>query len=252
MFGEGPECWVCFTGYGRNAKDYEVLAALMPSTKIIAINYFFEGEGGYPETRLNQNAIRKEEYVQLVRQILDTEGVNSFHLLAFSMGGRLSLCVLEEDLPVSSVIFMAPDGIMISRWHGFSASKVGQALYRALVLKRPRTFFKGVHTLRYIRVISPAMLKFLNYHLGTAEKRERVYQVWLSSHKLIPEHERVATHGYRFFLFLGKYDRIITAEIGHLFKKHIAEDVKIRWLECGHDMMQEDIFRAVLHTVNRE
>src|SRR5690606_13035512 len=160
--------------------------------KVIGISFFFIDDWTYPKEQIVKTQITKQEYLACIRSILKTENISEFDFLVYSMGARFTLCLLEEYNP-SNAFFLAQDGIVRNRSQQFVSSWFGRLLFRQFV-QRSKLFFSFVNALKSVKLISKSTVKFLTYYLDIKEKRNMVYNVWLSSKRLVPDNSKLRSN----------------------------------------------------------
>lgn len=241
--GQGTDVILCLHGFGRSAEDFTIFETLLQNNqRIVAVNLLAHGNSTFPSSRISRNPITKAEWSSLVLALLNSLGVERFHLAGYSMGGRMAM-VLAEEIPekIKSLILLAPDGLKVNWVYRFvSETNLGRFLYRSIIAN-PKWILRIVDFLRLIRVLHPKIQRFVHMQLETKSKRQLVYDAWLIHRQLFPRLPAVAgnieAHDIPFELIFGIYDKVIPARDG---KRLLRQFKKERWptlLNLGHRLL---------------
>lgn len=244
-YGHGAQVILAFHGFGRSYEDFEVfLPALADSYTIYAFNNFHHGNSVYPADRIDKNTLRMEEIGALYQHFLNEHQIEKCILVGYSLGGKVALSI-AQTLPdrVSELILIAADGIYINKWYKFAShSAFGRWVYRG-VMHSPKTFLKFVDFLKWSRLLSQRMHRFIHLNMDTEEKRKQVYNVWMTFRNIDPDIPLIQSYlkedRYRSLLILGKYDRVIPPRIAKEFAGDIP-NIKLTIREAGHVLVDEE------------
>lgn len=214
--GSGPKAVLAFHGFSEDAAGFlELAPAFGAEYAVYAFDFPWHGR-----TRWNEkDPLTLDDLQAIVQQLLLQEGIRKFSLMGFSMGGRLCLCLAEAFAgQLESVFLMAPDGIRTHRVFNVAVYPVwGRWLFR-IVTRRPGLFFYLVKLLYRNRQISRFLYEFTLNHMDTREKRERIFQTWVSLKHFVPNLPRVTqvlnAHEIPVHLFFGEYDKVIRPDVG--------------------------------------
>jgi pimeloyl-ACP methyl ester carboxylesterase len=255
-WGAGPKPVLCFHGYGENAASFNLMKPLAGNEyAFIAMDLPFHGH-----TKWNNGLLfTVHDLVEIIRMILGIENINidgknmKFSLAGFSLGGRISLCLLEA-LPenVERLVLMAPDGLKVNFWYWITTQTlIGNRLFR-LTMKYPGWFFGFLKIMNRLRLVNASVFKFVNYYIANPDMRTILYDRWTCLRKLKPRlsaiKKKLTQHKIPVRLLYGKYDRIILPVVGERFKKGL-DDCTLTILDCGHQIIREknlDDIRASL------
>jgi hypothetical protein len=143
---------------------------------------------------------------------------------------------------IDEVILVAPDGIINKTWYNIAVyPKWGQELFRRFV-ENPRFVFTTARLLRTLHILHERLFKFLEVQMDTPEKRRKIYDVWLAvrSFETNLRYTKALINEYhiRSFIFIGKYDRVITKKIGMKFS-HGLSNCKYIIVDKGHNLITE-------------
>lgn len=247
---------LAFHGFGRKAEDFLLFrSALEEKFTIYSLNFFHHGNSVYPAERVDHNTLQPEELKAIVAAFLEKNKIMHFSLMGYSMGGKISLSILEQ-MPerIEHLFLLAPDGIKINFWYKFtSKNKFGNFIYRR-ILYHPKPFFALLKFLHKTKCVSDKMYRFVNFNLETEEKRKLVYTVWMTMRHIEPDPKKCAVLVKEYHidtqLFFGKYDRIIKPKTGKWFAGLIDKPEALHLIECGHMMFMEATTKAISESVD--
>ncbi len=256
-WGAGPRPLLCFHGYGENAASFSLLEPLAGNEfSLIAIDLPFHGHTVWNSGLL----FTANDLVEILWQILRVENLSGegnsikFSLAGFSLGGRISLCLLEAwPENVDRLVLIAPGGLKVNFWYWLTTQTfIGNRLFR-FTMKNPGWFFGFLKLMNRLRLVNASIFKFVNYYIANPDMRTILYRRWTCLRKLKPSlsniKKKIIRHKIPVRLLYGKYDRIILPVVGERFKKGL-DNCTIAVLECGHQIIREknmDDIRASLH-----
>jgi pimeloyl-ACP methyl ester carboxylesterase len=241
---------ICFHGYGESEFSFHFLEKkIAKDCVLIAIDMPYHGKTDWKEGL----EFTISDVITIVHAILKQRGFATpvFTLLAYSMGGRIALSLLQQ-LPaqVRTVILVAPDGLKVNFWYWFSTQTwAGNKLFLATV-NHPQWFLGFLKLANKAGLLNRSIYKFVGYFLNDRDKREELYRRWTCFRKLRPQltviktlirQHKIATH-----LIYGLHDRIILPSRGEKFRNGIEEFCSIDILESGHQLLQEKNAAALL------
>lgn len=255
--GEGKKALLCFHGFGRRAEDFLYFSDLLDQEYCMYSFYFFHhGRSEYPGDRIEKNTLRPEELDLLIRTFLREHNIERFSVMGYSMGGKIALSLLKEfHRQMDELYLLAPDGIKTNFWYRFtSRNRFGTFLYRR-ILHNPEPLFRAIGVLRFLRLISDKLARFVKSNLETREKRELVYKVWLTLREIDPPPRQSAAllkeGNVTTFLIYGRYDQVILSASGKKFASKAGNNTYFAESECGHNMFNENT-RVVLQNLLRK
>ena len=244
-FGEGDDVILCFHGFGRHASDFRVFTSLLTSNqRMIAINLFGHGASTFPPQRIYDQPLTPEEWRLTLTAFLDQLHAEKFHLLGYSMGGRIAMKTVEL-LPdrVKSLLLIAPDGFKINPLYRFaSGTIVGKKMYTRLI-NNPRPLFAIANALNKTGILNDKLHRFVHVHLDSEAQRQMVYDVWLIYKLTFPNLQNLAriirTKKIPFHMIFGRYDSVITPALGKKFSRIMGTEEHLFLIEAGHRLMTE-------------
>ena len=241
--GDGTDVILCLHGFGRSAEDFTLFETILRGgQRILAINLLAHGNSTFPESRINQDPLSKQEWSSLITALIKSLNIESIHLVGYSMGGRLAM-VLAEQIPekIKSLTLLAPDGLKVNWVYRFvSATKIGRILYRSII-DDPNWLLRVVDMLRFIKVLHPKIQRFVHVQLETKKKRQLVYDAWLIHRQLFPQLSVIARnieeHEIPFEIIFGAYDKVIPARDGKRLLRHFKTARRPAILNLGHRLL---------------
>jgi pimeloyl-ACP methyl ester carboxylesterase len=244
VFGSGSETVLCLHGFGREAEDFHVFLPLLKDhQRMVAINLLSHGNSVFPKERISRQPLSKTEWSELIAALLQALNTERFHLIGYSMGGRLAMVLAEQMADkILSLVLLAPDGLKVNLIYRFvSETKFGRVLYRSII-QNVNWLFRLVDLLSRLHLLDRKIQRFVHLQLETQEKRQLVYDAWLIHRKLFPMLPAVArnieSQGIPFSLLFGRYDKIIPARHGHRLLKHFSTPKNAVLLDLGHRLLQ--------------
>ena len=242
-FGQGEKLAFAFHGYGQESGHFHVIAeSLKPDYTIYAFDLFFHGKSKLPKSRW---PIRKDYLCFLIQKLLEEKNIARFSVMAFSMGGKFALTLIEGFAEkIDQVLLIAPDGIKTNFWYNV-ATYPGwlQGMFKRTVL-RPVPFFKFIKLLDRYKVVDKGLLRFANWHMESTPKRLRIYKSWMGFRQLtfdIREIVRLLNENQvRVFIFLGEFDRLIPQRSLEVFIKALQYGQLIVF-KTGHTFLLHDV-----------
>ena len=241
---------IALHGFGRTGADFHVLeSALGERFTIYAFDLHFHGQSpGYPERA--DAPFAPSEIAGYFSGFIDSLGVEQAALMAYSLGGRLGLCLLEEIPQRFSQVFLAaPDGLKTRPWYrGLAASGIGRWAYKRFV-KHPERVHFVMDGLRALRLMNERMHRFLKGQTDSRAKRQLVHDVWLSYRRIEPDLavvvRKAETQGLRIHLYFGAHDRVIPPDLGENLARHAPSSVSTHVLPFGHVLLTTELAEAI-------
>jgi len=248
--GDGKNLLLCFHGYGESEKSFHFLEKyLPPSYFLIAIDMPYHGETVWKEG-MNFTMDDLENIILVLQDKHNFLG-QPFSMLAFSMGGRIALSILQrKQQQVSRLILLAPDGLVINFWYWLSTqTHLGNKLFLATIHK-PGWFLKMVKLSNRLGLLNQSIYKFVDHFLHDKKKRKQLYLRWTCFRKIKPDlaklKESISQYKIPVHLVYGKHDRIIVASRGEKFKTGIEPYCTLESLNCGHQVLHEKNIDVIL------
>lgn len=239
-FGAGDKLLICFHGFGEDAEKFRALhPSLSEQFTVVAIDLPFHGS----TTWRHGEFFMQEDLIELIRYILHREHRQRFSLMGYSLGGKIVLATVPHfPAQIDSIILAAPDGVKINAWYNIAVyPEWGRKLFNRFVT-RPQLVFSMARLLKFTGILSERFFKFLQVQTNTEEKRRKVYDVWLTIKDFEVELRDVKAllnqYGIKSYIFIGKYDKVITEKIGEKFVRGLNQ-CKYVVLDKGHNLITE-------------
>jgi pimeloyl-ACP methyl ester carboxylesterase len=243
--------FLAFHGFGRPVDDYALFEPLLkPNYRLVSVSLFAHGENYFPEERVENNPLTKEEWKEMLRAFLHFLNTDKVHYIGYSMGGRVVMmsCLLLPE-SVGSVLLIAPDGLKINNLYRFaSGTSLGRRLSSALV-ENPSPLFRVADFLLKVKILHPKLHRFVYVHMDTLEKRRQVFDAWLIYKQLFPDLNKLAKliekNRWEWHMIFGKYDSVIKPRLGIRFKEKNARWIHTYEMPLGHRLFTQ----ALVHFV---
>ena len=238
VFGNGSKTLFCLHGYGEAGSSFAFLEnKLGISYTMYAIDFPVHGK-----TRWNEEEPFTANDLVNILELIHPNKNNKFSLLAFSMGGRAALHLLQE-IPgkIERVGLVAPDGLHQNIWYRLTTqTSFGNKAF-AYTMKKPGWFFYMINASGKLKVLNKSIVKFVQSYLDDEEQRALLYKRWRFMRKLKPDLKNIkkicAAKNIQLNFLFGGYDRIILSKRAAIFKN--AENVSIKVINAGHQLMKE-------------
>lgn len=251
--GTGKEVVLCLHGFGREASDFDIFQALLgPHQRLVAINLFAHGNSIFPKNRLSKEPLKASEWCELIRQLMSTLNITHFHLVGYSMGGRLAM-VMMQLMPecIHSLTLIAPDGLKVNLLYRFvSETKLGRVMYRRII-QNPAWLLRAADVLKRMHILNEKLHRFVYVQLETQAKRQLVYDAWLAHRELFPNLRIVATniqqYHTRLLLIFGAYDAIIPPRLASQLTRYFITKPRVHLPAAGHRLLNKETVQLIAH-----
>ncbi|RTQ50783.1 alpha/beta fold hydrolase [Hymenobacter gummosus] len=243
VYGRGPRPVLAFHGYGQSESHWRHVAGLLgEQVTVYAFDLFYHGRSRLAKA---DAPIRKKRLAELLTQFLTEQGIDQFGLLAFSMGAKFAL-TLVEAMPerVAHLWLVAPDGIRTQFWYSLATYPPWMRGVLGRAVLRPQRLLRLIDALGQRRIVDSGLVRFAQWQLDSREKRLRVYRSWTGFRHLTFDTRRLARllnqRPTPITFFLGKHDRVIPHAglrefIGSLQAAHTV------LLDAGHGGLLYDV-----------
>ncbi len=249
--GDGEEIHLLFHGFGQNRKAYkDFLKTRRPKERYYLFDVFYHGESSWESSR---EPLTKIKWSEIIKQFLEEEQIENFHLVGYSMGGKFSL-VTFELFPerVLSLLLMAPDGIKTGFWYNMATFPgVLNKIFKHVIF-HPERFFKTMEFLNRLGLLEKSIMKFVQSQMRTRTMRAQVYFTWIVFKPLQPNLGKIINSLREkqtpITLVTGIYDMMVTAENLSRFSSKIPHLIEVE-LPCGHNSLIEETSRFILDKI---
>lgn len=235
--GTGNRVLLAFHGFGQSSEVFNKLAASLSATyTTYQVDIFFHGDS---EWGFDQKPLEKEFWSRLMRKFLEEHSISTFSMLGYSMGGKFVLATLEAfPENVKEIFLLAPDGIKTSMWYSLATYPVAlRNLFKSMI-KKPNRFNTLANSVFRLGLIDKGVLRFVESHMNTEEKRNRVYYAWVVFRHLKFSMPAIAgiinENNIRLVMILGKFDKVITAKNMDALLQHVKH-YQLEIPDTGHN-----------------
>jgi pimeloyl-ACP methyl ester carboxylesterase len=238
-FGSGTQFLCCFHGYGEDAYSFLFLEnSLGIDYTLIAIDLPYHGKTEWNE----KTAFTPGDLQQVINDIIPLE-LQTISLLGYSMGGRISLALLQE-IPsrIDRAVLVAPDGLHSNFWYWFSTQTgAGNKLFN-YTMKNPHWFFGGMKFLRGLNLLNKSIFKFAHSYLDDAMERSLLYSRWTTMRRFLPRPAAITSalrkHHIPLRMLFGSYDRIIVSQRSAKLDQQ-NDTVQVKTIRAGHQLLKQ-------------
>lgn len=258
VYKGGKQALLAFHGFGKNANDMEMFDhVLSKKYTVYAFNFFHHGSSVYPEDRIHKNTLLPGEWNELMEAFLKEKNIHQFSLFGFSMGGKLCLEMLTHfTRRVKSIYLLAPDGLKNNFWYSLtSRNRMGNAIYRKII-KRPKFFFGVITGLRYTGLLNKRLHRFVKSNLSSQEKRQMVYNVWMTMRHIKPNLRKAGTvltqENIQLHMLFGKHDKVIPLSVAKKLTQYNATHTHVHVVDCGHNLITPESAHVLEKILEKE
>lgn len=248
--GSGDETFIAFHGFGHSKEDFSMIEPfLSQKERIIAIDLFGHGEAKFPNSRMKNEPLTKIEWKNLIEKILIQENVTKFHLIGYSLGGRMALVTFEmfQDR-IKSVFLFSPDGLHKTRSFAFAnESKLGRALFRKGISHYPKVK-PIVQFLHDFRLVPRSKARFVLRQMENPARIEMAKYVWSALSLCWPNLHKIfndKTKNIQVVVLFGQYDPLIKASYGNVLKNFPEHNIRKFVLPMGHRTIAQEGFELL-------
>jgi len=225
----GESCLFVFHGFGHTHLNMQEISFFFQKRgyTVYAFDLYFHGQS---EWLYRGKPIQLTELQHIFSSFIAQEGIASFAVLAYSIGSRFAVSLgylFSQNL--SALYLIAPDAVKISPWYRFlTGNYFGKSIFR--LVKNERAYKIALSVMSSLGFVNASTLRFVQNRMKNKEERNKIYTTWMAFRVLgIPfEHlaQRFNCEEVPFYLFLGKYDRLIPyqkllKQMDYLHKKEV-------------------------------
>lgn len=256
IFGSGPEILLCFHGYGSNGSRFALLEEKLRSAyTIIAIDFPLHGSTQW----LEGLSFSPEDLQNIIDAILATisgqvRSTSCFSVIAYSMGGRVALALLER-IPerIQKMVLVAPDGLYFNFWYHISTqTRAGSSLFR-YSMREPYIIFNMIAVARKLRLLNSNLLRMINFYVQDENERKLLYKRWMTMRNFKPNLSVVKKildkKHIPVEVFFGQHDGIIISHKGMALQK--CSSVKIKVLNTGHQLLKPRYIPEIISLLSK-
>jgi pimeloyl-ACP methyl ester carboxylesterase len=232
---DGDKSLICFHGFGQDGRAFQSIAKNLLGHTIYSFDLPFHGETLIEDP---SSYLTAQQVNAVVQELLRSEGIKRFSILAFSIGARLAFPIVEAyGRNIESIWLLAPDGLWKNVWFSLATGSVhNQRIFRYL-MRKPEVIFEAIKLLKFVHLMDLNTSNFILRQLETPAKREQVFRTWtyLSQMKgSLGNLSLVACENeLQIEIFVGDKDRIIAGSRMERSVKGIR-NVSVLSLNAGH------------------
>jgi len=247
-YGNGDKVLFCLHGYGEDGTSFLFLEKDIGNDyTLYAIDFPFHGKTEWNE----KEPISPKDFLNILNSINTTQ--NNYSVLAYSMGGRVALHLLQY-IPekIERAILIAPDGLHENFWYFLSTqTKPGNKLF-AYTMKRPELFFSVLNAAGKTKIINKSIVKFVHYFLDDENERTLLYKRWTAMRAFKPNLTAIKKtcdkKNIHLYLLFGSFDRIILSKRAAVFKE--SKNIQISVIKAGHQLLKEKYASCIVPLLN--
>ena len=176
VIGEGDRYLVCFHGFDEGK---EVFENWLPSygKKYTMICFDLPAHGD--SSNFHATRLKSFELIEFVESIKAVFNIETFDLLAFSIGSRIGFSLLEVAFSsISQAYFYAPDGVKEHPIYRLSVRTFFGHLLFEYFVHHPELLIKVARKLYAYKFLSVSLLRYLEKRWMKTSLREKLYNTW--------------------------------------------------------------------------
>ncbi|UII23524.1 alpha/beta hydrolase [Fulvivirga ligni] len=242
-YGNGPKVMLAFHGFGQNGQFFSQMAKNWAEDFIFfSFDLFFHGNSTWKEEK---KPIDKIYWGKIITSFLKENKISEFSLMGYSIGAKLALATIEAvPESIKSIYLLAPDGIKNNLWYKLATTNPLISSYFKSMIHKPTRFYNLIKLAQKLKIIDKGVVKFAATQMLTIENRKRVYYTWMIFSKLNFNMNNIARIIDQYHLpvkiYLGTYDKIITAKIMESLTKKSAS-TKVIMVKSGHNNLIQNV-----------
>ena len=240
-YGSGNKPMLAFHGYGMTGKQFHVLKeSVLTKYHVYGFDHFFHGESvleGWTEDHIVMG-MPKTLVKSYLEEWFKVYGKQKVSLLAYSIGAKLALILLEEFPEyIDEIILMAPDGLSVYKGFDFLTNRpVGKIFFRNATKSRwmvPAL----LRNLRRLRIIDDNLYNIAYNEIDTERKRLDVYHTLNLIRRLQPDIDKVVQlldrYPIKCTIIFGKDDKLFPSSAAKSFTDQLTK-AEIHEVPLGH------------------
>lgn len=241
QYGSGDKPMLAFHGYGMTGKQFHVLKnSVLSQYRIYGFDHFFHGESaleGWTEEHILAGMPRAlvKSYM---KEWFKVYGEQKVSLMAYSIGAKLALILLEEFPEwIEEIILMAPDGLSLYKGFDFLTNKpIGKYFFRNAT-KSKWMAPALLRNLRRLRIIDDNLYNIASAEIDTEKKRLNVYYTLNLIRRLQPNTDKIIKlidqHAIKCTIIFGKDDKLFPKSAAKPFTDQLTK-AEIHEVPLGH------------------
>lgn len=251
--GNGTNLLICLHGFGENQHAFDSLLDDIPiDWCVCSLDLPLFGESKWENTDIS---IQDHTWKQVSSYIRLRHPEATWHLLGYSMGGKVALKLQELlEVPAKTVLLFAPDGLRRQPLHAFATGTViGKWLFRQLMI-HPRIILTLNQVAYRLGLIDRFLFRFVQGNFSEKKWRDRIFYTMTLYEGFQVNWERLAQqaqiHPTHWSLVWGKYDPTFSQTSADRLLRSIPS-AKETVLDTGH-LLLRDRADAILIVLEQE
>ena len=239
------ELILCLHGFGRSPEDFDSFAhSLKDNERLVAIGFWSHKDSDSFTTEELKEGLPAETWVAQFHFLLNHFQVEKCKLIAYSMGGRLGLMLIQHaGEKITSAKFLASDGLTRNKLYAFT---VGTLLGRSIangLKKNGNIVIHLARLLKNLKLLPVKLFRFVEFYMHERKVREQVFNVWMGYRHCYPEMKLIAQaieqNNIPTEFIFGKHDVIIPWKHGNKLRALTSHMNCVEWKEVdkGHKLM---------------
>ncbi|MBS1523694.1 MAG: alpha/beta hydrolase [Bacteroidetes bacterium] len=240
-YGSGDKPMLAFHGYGMTGKQFHVLKdSILTQYHVYGFDHFFHGESaleGWTEEHILAG-MPKTLVKNYLEEWFKIYGKQKVSLMAYSIGAKLALILLEEFPEwIDEIILMAPNGLSVYKGFDFLTNKpIGKYFFRNATKSKWLTP-SLLKTLRRLRFIDDSLYNIAYNEIDTEKKRLDVYYTLNLIRRLQPDTDKIIKllehHPIKCTIIFGRDDKLFPKSAAKSFTDRLTK-AEIHEVPLGH------------------
>ena len=240
-YGSGEKPMLTFHGYGMTGKQFHVLKdSILTKYRIHGFDHFFHGESaleGWTEKQIVEG-MPKAMAKHYLEEWFKVHGKQKLSLMAYSIGAKLALILLEEFPEwIDEIILMAPDGLSVYQGFDFLTNRpIGKYFFRKATKSKWLTP-SLLKTLKRLRFIDSSLYNIAYNEIDTEKKRLDVYYTLNLIRLLQPDTGKIIRlidqHPIKCTIIFGRDDKLFPKSAAKPFTDQLTT-AEIHEVPLGH------------------
>jgi pimeloyl-ACP methyl ester carboxylesterase len=171
------------------------------------------------------------------------------------MGGRITLYLTQLMADkVEKLVLLAPDGLAFNFWRWLGTHTRAGSKFISYTIKKPGWAIWTLDRVEQLKMIPGSAANFVRYYMEDDDHRQMLYRRYYSTRMFDPSlpvlKKLIKKHGILVRMLFGKFDRIIPAKGGELFRKGMEELATVEVVDAGHNLLGESQAGKIVQLIN--
>jgi len=240
-WGKGKKLLIAFHGYGNDADIFSVFVPYLENEyTIVSFDLPHHGKSKWT----NDHIFKREYMVAIIDKLKHDYKADKFSLLGYSIGGRISLTIIEMmPTVIEKVLLIAPDGLAFTPIYHFTVvNPISRGFFKNVV-EQPQKVIRMMDWMRAKKWVKASTHRFAMQYLESKESRNHLVQRWTCLKELVPERKRlkklIKKYRVQITIFVGAFDKVIAPAKAQKFKDGL-DTVHLHILNKGHRVFDHD------------